>query len=169
MTLQWLTRACGLAALFCFVVLAVLSKTQIEPGGMVIFDSRLAGYSLEDARAFVAALSADQRAAYLGPFRVIDTVFPVLLTAYLWRNIWVGTTGESAGMRTSALLGPALYLVFDLMENAQVATMVRADAVLDAALVGRTSTLTQAKWMCLALSLLVMFWAWRFARKERAV
>lgn len=158
-----LTRLAGIAALACFVILAVMSKLWIEPDGMTIFDSRLAGYDLADAQAFVAALNADQLGIYLGPFRIIDTIFPLLLTGFLWRTIWVGTAAEGTPMRVSAMLGPLLYLVFDLMENAQVAAILQSQGALAPDLVGHASTLTQAKWMCLALSLLVMFWAWRFA------
>lgn len=139
---------------------------MIEPAGLVIFDSRLAGYTLQDAQVFIAALSEAQLAVYLGLFRWLDTLFPVLLAVSLIGAIWLNTHAEPRRMRTAALLGPLLYLVFDLLENAQVAQVLRAGSDLAAPLVDTAATYTQAKWMCLALSLLVVFWAWRFAAKE---
>lgn len=157
---------CAVTALLCFVGLAVLSTTALQPEGMAIFDSRLGGYTPSDARAYLAAVTPAQVAAYLGPFRQLDTVFPVLLTISLMGSIWLNSGGEARFRRITFLLGPAVYLALDLTENASVAQMLRDGVgVLDAQ-VQQASIYTRAKWMCLALSLLVVVWAWRFAAKE---
>lgn len=163
-------RVCAIAAAACFVALAVTSKLWIEPDGMVVFDSRLTGYSDADARLFLETITQAQTQTYLGLFRWLDTVFPILLTISLIGTIWLNTAGERPVMRGLALLGPAAYLAMDLSENALVARVLlqRWDPVSDAMIL-RASTYTQAKWMCLALSVLVVFWAWKFATKERVV
>jgi len=138
---------CAGAALACFVALGIVSKTMIEPKGFQIFDASFTGYTLNDAQRFLKALSDEQLAAYQGKFRVLDTVFPVLLTLTYLSFIWQ-------------------YLVFDLLENAHVAKILSAGIGVQAPLVETAATYTQAKWMCVALSTLVVIWAWRFAAKD---
>lgn len=157
----------AVAAAVCFVALAVIAEIMIEPAGLSIFDSRLAGYSLAEAQTFVVALSEGQRAVYLGLFRGLDTVFPVLLTVSLLGAIWLNTGGEPARTRGAAMAGPVLYASFDLLENAHVARILILGEGVQAPLVETAARYTQAKWMCLALGLLVVFWAWKFAAKGK--
>jgi len=135
----------------------------------VIFDSLLLGYDGGDARALLRAMSPAQMATYLGAFRTLDTVFPPLLMLTLWGIIWQHTKAEPTYMRIGALLGPLLYLVFDLMENRSVAEILVAWPVVVDVDVAQAAIYTQAKWMCLALGFLVALWAWRFAAKEPAI
>ena len=60
-----------------------LPQVQAAAGGLEPFDLRWSGYDLTAARAFLTALSAAGRALYLGPVRLIDTAFPILLTLTL--------------------------------------------------------------------------------------
>tara|TARA_R110002049_G_scaffold140930_6_gene302344 strand:+ start:1452 stop:1967 length:516 start_codon:yes stop_codon:yes gene_type:complete len=149
----------GLAALLCFVALAVMSKFWLEPDGLIVFDSRLRGYDPAAARAYLAALSADQRALYLGAFRVLDTVFPIVLAGTLAGVIWRGAGVRLAMVRVLALLMPGVYLMLDLTENALVAVILRGQAT-DATIV-LASALTQGKWLVLAVAMLLAVWAMR--------
>ena len=159
-------RLCTIAAAACFVALVVISKLWIEPEGMVIFDSRLGGYDGDDAQLFLNAISPTQLDMYLGAFRKLDTAFPILLAISLVGTIWLNTGGEKPFMRWVALIGPAAYLALDLAENAMVAKILDIGPAGIENTILRASTYTQAKWMCLALSLLVVVWALRFATKE---
>ena len=72
-------RSAGLE--FCVgLVQAAGSKAA---GGLLPFDLRWSGYDLTAARAFLAALTAEGRAVYLGPGADHDTLFPVLFTLTL--------------------------------------------------------------------------------------
>ncbi len=139
---------------------------------MVVFDSRPGGYTEADARAYVAAVTPEQIDIYLSTFRRLDTAFPILLTIALLGSIWLNTSGAPRSRRAIACLGPVLYLAFDLLENAAVNLVLKCEAravfehlrcpVNYGDLVAQASIYTQAKWMTLVLSLLVVFWAWRF-------
>lgn len=98
----------------------------IEAGGLAPFDPRSAGYDLAEARAFLTALTPEGRAAYLGGQRIADTVFPIgflgvlaiaIVSAYRRWSVWL------AGAMSLVPLG---YFVFDMLENAAVAGMLRA-------------------------------------------
>ncbi|MBM1310415.1 hypothetical protein JQT66_09585 [Sulfitobacter mediterraneus] len=167
MTLGRLVKLSAAGSLALFLALAVLSKGWLEPDGMLIFDSRLAGYGLAEANTYLGALEAGQKQLYLGWFRWLDTVFPALLTFCLAGVVWGQARGVHPAMRLSLMIIPAAYLVMDLAENALVAEMLRS-AALDADTVGRASGFTIAKWGFLALSLGLCVWAWRWAPKQRA-
>ncbi|MFC6583343.1 hypothetical protein [Sulfitobacter aestuariivivens] len=82
----------GLAALV-FLALFGVSKGMLEPAGMVIFDSRVWGYEPDEARRYLDGLDNMLlgRSTYLGIFRALDTVFPLLLTICLSGAIWLNT------------------------------------------------------------------------------
>lgn len=167
MTLGRLVRLSGAISLALFLVLAALSKGWLEPDGMLIFDSRLGGYSLAEADIYLGMLDAGQKQLYLGWFRWLDTVFPVLLTICLSGILWGQARGVHPAMRLSLMVIPAAYLVMDLAENALVADMLRS-AALDAESVALASGFTMAKWGFLALACAICLWAWRWAPKQRA-
>jgi hypothetical protein len=167
MTLGRLVKLSCAISLVLFLVLAALSKGWLEPDGALIFDSRLGGYTLAEAQAYLGMLDAGQKQLYLGWFRWLDTVFPVLLTFFLSGVLWGQAPGVHPAMRLSLLIIPAAYLVMDLVENALVADMLRS-AALDAETVTLASGFTMAKWSFLALACAICLWAWRWAPKQRA-
>lgn len=129
---------------------------MVDAGGQPPFDLRAGGYDLAQAQAFVAALTPQGRAAYLGPVRITDTLFVLLMGATLarplWRRGWVW------------LLPAALYTGLDLAENAAVAGLLRGGAR-DGAQVFVASTLTQAKFAVFAVAAVLALWAlWRNRR-----
>lgn len=122
-----------------------------EAGGLLPFDLRATGYTEAEAAAFLAALSADGRAAYLGPVAMLDTLFPPLLGLLLASLIWRWGRPLLAPV-------PFLYVAVDLWENAVVGRMLASN---DAALAGSASNLTQAKFALLAMSLALVWMSWR--------
>jgi hypothetical protein len=142
----------------CFVALVVLSKGGLEPDGLKNFDSRFFGYSPQEARTYLAALELvpQARDTYLGMFRWLDTVFPVLLTISLAGAVWLNTSQMSALRRMLILCAPGGYLLMDLLENAEVARMVQAGSSVADDVVMRASGFTTAKWVLLMVSLVLM-------------
>ena len=159
---------CAVTATLCFVALVVLSKGGLEPDGLTIFDSRLFGYSPQEARTYLAALEQvpQARDTYLGTFRWLDTAFPVLLAISLAGAVWLNTSQMPALRRVLILCAPVGYLLMDLLENADVARMVQAGSTVADDVVMRASGFTTAKWQLLAVSLVLMIGLVLRARKR---
>ncbi len=159
---RWLRITWALAAA-CFLALAVLSIGWLEPDGHKVFDSRLFGYSPEQAEAYLAALGPRARALYLGLFRGLDTVFPALLAVGLAGIILQRPRGA---MRVLALGAVLLYLVADYSENALVAALLRGGP--DAQTVWWASRATLTKWASLGGAAgLAALMAWRQGKGSR--
>lgn len=159
----------GIAAALCYIVLAVVSKLSLEPGGLLIFDSRLGGYTGTVAREYLIALAKlpGAVALYLGPFRWLDTAFPALMSFTLGGVIWLNTRGLHPVVRLLLLTLPATYLIMDYAENALVAQMLRAGVQVSESTIDQASDFTVAKWISLGVAVAVSLWAWRFAPKAR--
>ena len=149
-----------------FFGLALVSKGWLEPSAHFVFDSYVTGYSAETARAYLAALTAEQTALYLGLFRWLDTVFPFTLALTLGGFIWVQASGATKPLRVLAAVSPGVYLVFDLSENAAVAYLLRTGPEVAEAAIRQASACTVGKWISLGLAALVGIWAWRIAPKN---
>lgn len=67
------------SAAYLAIVLWALPFVSQEAGGQVPFDLRPTGYSMEDAQAFLSALSAPGRDFYLGVQHKLDIFFPAVL------------------------------------------------------------------------------------------
>ncbi len=152
----WLS---GGAALVAYAALIGVAQVLLLPetGGPLPFDLRIGGYDAVQAQIFIDAISAEGRAAYLGPVRLLDTVFPVVFGAFL--SLLCRAALPKAGWPAVASL-PILYVVLDLWENARVGAMIAQN---DAALAAGASALTQAKFIVLAVVALVLgaVWLWR--------
>jgi len=124
-------------AVFALVTVAALvamrlwTQPLIEAAGLPMFDLRMAGYNPWEVRAFLASLSAEGRAAYLGPQRVLDTIMPMALTTALGLLVYRLVRRWSWIAGVILALVPLPYFAFDMLENAQVAAILRADAVSD--------------------------------------
>lgn len=140
---------------FWFILVAMLaawsgmnlwSAPKIEElsGGLRLLDMRFTGYDFEDARAFITAIGDEGVAFYLGVQLWIDMIFPPLLGAVLflfYRWLFPGWPGRIIG--TLSLLS----IVVDYLENAALATMLRAGADgLTPEMVASASQWTQTKW-----------------------
>jgi hypothetical protein len=121
--LFWLFLAATLG-LYLVLVLWSLPRISAEAGGAVPFDLRPMGYSFEEAQGFLAALSAEGRAFYLGPQHQLDRIYPALLAATF-------TTGFVLLYRRAALwvLVPLALgaMALDWLENMAVAELLRTD------------------------------------------
>ncbi len=130
-------RAGHLLALFGALTLAGLlamrlwTQPLIEAGGQMMPDLRMNGYTPDELRAFFAVLSDEGRAAYLGPQRLLDTAMPVSLTVFLGLLIYWLVRRWSWHLGVALALVPLVYFAFDMLENAQVAAILRAGAVND--------------------------------------
>jgi len=113
----------GLLALAGLTAMRVWTVPIIQAGGLPMPDLRMAGYTPDELRAFLASLSPQARAAYLGPQRVLDTLMPVALTALVARWWW--------WLGAALALVPLVYFAFDMLENAQVAAILRAGGASD--------------------------------------
>lgn len=145
----------GAAAIFLW------SAPRIDAGGLAPFDTRSAGYGYDDAVAFLAALSPEGRAAYLGPQRLADTVFPIGLLGTLALGTLLALRGWSLRLALALTLIPLGYFVFDMLENAAVAGMLRAGAEgIAPEDVAWASLCTRWKFALVNTALLVLGLAW---------
>lgn len=149
-SLTWMAAAGALAS---YLVLVGWFGPQVDAGGLRPFDLRPFGYDLAEAEAFVAALTPEGRAAYLGPVRMTDTVFPLLMTLTF--------VLVSRRLGWAALLPALAYGALDLAENAEVAALLRASA-LDPQAVATASLLTMTKFAAFGIASLITLAAlWR--------
>ena len=121
-----LDRIAVLAAVL-FAVLLVISLGWLSPDGQSNFDARMMGYDVEAARSYLATLPESSRAIYLGVFRWIDTVFPILAGIAIGGFTWQAAVRLRPARRVGFLGLTGGYVLMDLTENAQVAQMLRSD------------------------------------------
>ncbi|WP_373050882.1 hypothetical protein [Thalassovita aquimarina] len=147
--LAWWGLTLLVAALFAAMLVLGRQHLFAGPEALPPFDARVAGYTLEEARAYLVELTADQMAFYAGPMRWMDTAFPLLLG--LWG--WVSLRGLGSRF---ALIAP-VYTVADLFENALVGQMLKQGAEgLSPGYVDWASTATIVKFALLALALIAL-------------
>ncbi len=161
----WLMGA-TMAGVFLTMLLWSGPLIMAEAGGLPLFDTRLSGYNVEEAKAFLAALSDVGRDFYLNVQHKLDSAFPALLAVVLvmaYTRVYQGWVGWIASTLPLAAAG------FDYMENAAVAVMLRAGDGLSDAMVLSASQWTERKWIALGLAVLALFEgmvrAWRAKRK----
>jgi hypothetical protein len=132
-------------------------QVQAAAGGLMPFDLRATGYGVAEARDFLAALTPEGRALYLGPVRINDTVFPILFTLTLCLPL--------RGKAWVWFLPALAYGVLDLAENMAVAALLRAGPEVADSAVALASGLTMAKFaacvVAVVLALLGVWKAWR--------
>lgn len=146
-----------------YAALAWVSVTGLLPaaGDLAPFDMRLTGYSVEDARAYLEALSTAGRDLYLGTVRQLDTAFPVVFGAWLAALVWRTARGMMTWSRLVLTLPAWGYAVMDLCENALVADLLRAGAEgFDPQIAVLASEFTVTKYALLVLSALVPVGLW---------
>ena len=136
----WLSLGLMLAGV---ALIFLWSAPRIEAGGLAPFDLRTRGYSFDEARAFLTALTPEGRAVYLGPQRFADTVFPIGFTGTMVCLVFWALKGLSRPTAWAALALPLAYFAADMAENAAVAGLLRTDpSDLSPEAVARASTIT---------------------------
>jgi hypothetical protein len=93
-------------------------------GGRAMFDMLPAGYSYDEARAFLTALSPEGADFYLRVQHRLDLFYPALLAiASGWAMVRLAPRWR---WRLALLLVPVPGMVFDYLENCAVAVMLAA-------------------------------------------
>lgn len=118
---------CVLAALsvYAAMVLWTLPTIAREAGGLPAFDLRPFGYSEAEARAFLTALSAEGRALYTGPQRVLDLFYPALLgISLIGPVLWLVQSGLWRAVFIGVILSATAS---DYLENYLVAGLLAGD------------------------------------------
>lgn len=152
------------AAMVVFAIMAIwtLPTIQTEAGGMLPFDVRPGGYSQTEAQAFLAALSDEGRALYLGIQHQLDTAYPALLAIFLGLALWVSGAHLPIALRLLGIVAAVAGSAFDYVENARVALLLTAPVdQIDASLVTAASfaTVWKSRLTTIAFALLLGFLA----------
>lgn len=151
--------ALTLATMVAYAVLIGLGSRYLFLGseGLRPFDLRILGYTYADATTYIALLTPDQAALYVGPLRMLDTVFPILFGLWMGWVQWGITRNIHPWSRVIMLIAPAGFVMMDLAENALIAEMVQTTAdTLSEELVLRASSYTISKYVTLAGALLAL-------------
>lgn len=146
MTLRRIRWILFLTAAASFAGLQYYMMTVLVPGagGLMPFDVRPFGYSVDDVQQYLAALSPEAFAVYTGPVAWIDTIFPVALA------LWLAFI--ALGGRAIAWLGGLMALAYggiDLAENAEVARLLTTPMLVDPDVAAQASQLTMLKFAVL--------------------
>lgn len=161
------------ATLAVYGVMALWSLPRISAvaGGLAPFDMRPAGYTFAEARAFIAALPAPEVTFYLAVQQKLDLAYPALLAATLFFAIAALLPARLGGWRWLVALIAIPGSVFDYLENAAVAAMLRSGADgLDPQLVQAASrwTLLKSGFTTAAMVLLLTLIVLRLGRWLRS-
>ena len=115
-------------AVYAVMVGWTLPAISAAAGGLVPFDLRPSGYTFDAAKAFLAALSPDGKALYLGTQHRLDAAYPALLAATLYFAIAALAPPAWRRWRWLAALVAVPGALFDYLENAAVTVMLNAGA-----------------------------------------
>lgn len=170
--LFWPTVAVTLAVygVMVFWSIPVLSR---DADGLAVFDLRPGGYSFEEARAFLAALSPEGVGFYTSVQHRLDAAYPVLLAITLGWSI-LRLTPRTWGLWRYVLAATAVPgMVFDHLENASVSAMLALGAegitpsLVDAASFNSQAKAATSSVAMTVLLILLLLWAFRRWRTAR--
>jgi len=163
------------------MVFGTLPYLRRTAGGLEPFDLRPFGYTPEEARALLYALSDIGRAYYADVQLQLDTAFPALYA--ISRGLlllWVTAPGRTAERplplpaRLALLVLPLATAWFDYFENEGIAAMLAAGPQAGDDLIERTSLWTRAKSLaglatelvCVSLAA-IAYMRWRHRRRAQ--
>jgi hypothetical protein len=167
-------------ALLAFMMFWTLAYLRRVSGGLTPFDLRPFGYSFDEARAFLFAISDIGRNYYLDVQLQVDTVAPaVYALSRCLLLLWVTQAGRTSqrplpfAARVALLALPIITVAFDYAENRGIEAMLTAGPRLTPEMVASASFWTQAKWLaaivteltCAALLALALV-RWRRRRAQ---
>ena len=135
------------------MVFWTLPRIAEGAGGLAPFDMRPFGYSADEARTFLTALTPTARQIYLGPQQTLDIFYPALLATTLSLAFW------RLRMGLSGLVGIALSIagaVADYLENAAVKSMLLTQSPPDGDEIAWASSLTVIKSSATTLPFLLL-------------
>jgi hypothetical protein len=168
-------------ALWGVMMFWTLAYLRRIAGGLEPFDLRPFGYTPEEARALLFALSSIGRTYYADVQLQLDTAYPALYA--LSRGLllfWLTAPGRTATQplplpaRFALLALPLAAAWFDYFENDGIAALLAAGPQADSELIERTSFWTRAKslaglateLMCIVLAA-IAFLRWRHRRQSQ--
>jgi hypothetical protein len=146
----------ALAAVMLFWCFPYLRRIS---GGLEPFDLRPFGYTLDESRAFLFAISSIGSDFYADVQLSIDNIFAA--TYALSRGLlllWLTQPGRTSdrpipwGPRLTLLALPTITAGCDVLENSGIAAMLAAGPQLSPELVARASFWTEAKWLATLVS-----------------
>jgi hypothetical protein len=160
----------AMAVTYAVMLIWTLPTISAEAAGLAPFDMRPLGYSFDEAKAFLSALSADGRDLYLHTQLWLDLFYPALLAASL---IFATVLLTVPGLLRWLLILPAILgMVFDYLENFSVGRMLEAGPdTLTEALAGEASRWTILKSGFTTISMvavIVLLVVWFVTRQRRA-
>ena len=123
----WFLFAVALAV-YATMLVWTLPAITAAAGGLAPFDLRPSGYSFDDAKAFLTALSPEGKALYLNVQHKLDAAYPALLAATLFFAIAALTPKGWGGWRWVLALTAIPGALFDYLENAAVTVMLTVGA-----------------------------------------
>lgn len=122
--LYWLLVA---AALFVFALMQFWTLPKLQAGAMPPFDLRYLGYSLEEARAYLAALGDEGRTFYHNVQLVLDRIYPALYGPALAIGlIALDPKGRGGGWGWLLAVFAIAGMGFDWLENSAISKMLIA-------------------------------------------
>jgi len=165
--LYWVIFALTMAV-YLTMVLWSLPRIAMMAGGITPFDMRPTGYSFDQAKAFLTALSPEGASFYLNVQHLLDAAYPAMLAVVLA----VGALGLAARrarwLGILAGLAASLGAAFDYLENGAVRMMLLSDpdAISDQ-LAHQASQWTVLKSACttVAMSLVLVLIIWSLVQK----
>ncbi|MCB1369192.1 MAG: hypothetical protein KDK00_15600, partial [Rhodobacteraceae bacterium] len=124
--LYWALVAATLL-LYGVMVLWSLPQVAAAAGGQVAFDMRPGGYTFAEAMAFLAALSEEGQAFYLGTQHRLDSAYPAMLAMVLALGGY-GLAGPDRRRWLARAIAAAAIIgaVADYLENQAVVAMLEA-------------------------------------------
>lgn len=163
----WIVVATTLGV-YATMLLWSIPRISAEAGGLPVLDLRPGGYSFEEARAFLAALSPQGAAFYATVQHRLDTAYPALLALTLaWSILRLAPAGW--GIWRWVLAATAIPgMVFDYLENLAVSALLALGPEgITPQMVEAASFRSQAKAAATSVSmtiLLVLLAFWAFQR-----
>jgi len=128
-------------------------ESLLAPTGGRLFDTMVAGYSLQEFAANTAMLGDRGIAIYLKIIAPLDFIYPlayVLATWSIWRQL--GTSLRPPLPRIGATLMP-IAAILDYIENVRLGMLLSGAVVADERSVALTSAATIGKWLFIGIFL----------------
>ncbi|VAW16875.1 hypothetical protein MNBD_ALPHA12-583 [hydrothermal vent metagenome] len=140
-------------------------------GGLAIFDLRVTGYDLGEAKALLSALGNDGISFYLNVQQKLDLSFPALLALTIMLAIILLAPARFGRWRYLLALVAIVGMVFDYMENAAVRLLLLAGPDnINQQIVAMASARSINKWTftVIAIAIVVVFLLFSVGEKFRA-
>lgn len=167
--LFWVVFAATLGV-YLVMLAWTLPAITTAAGGLAPFDLRPTGYSFDEARVFLAALTPEGSTLYRGVQQRLDIAYPALLAATLVLAILLLSPAGLGRWRWLLAAAALPGMVFDYLENAAVAAMLDGGAAAltpELAAAASRWTLLKSAFSTLAFTVLLVLLALWLVRRFR--